>query len=244
MTKTFILLAIFLPTIILGQETKKVTEDHDNPKYKEVFYVLKFDKNTRHGSYQKLGYKDAVLINGYYKLGVKDSIWTEYRWGGKSKLSEGKYYQDKKINVWEFFDFKGDLEQKYNFSSNEIVFYKNEDKDKEYKVINGTDTIKTKLERPPLYIGGTSLIYQSVSKNINYPEQAKENGTSGKVFVAFTIDQNGKTSDHRVIKSAGFGFDEEAIRVVKLIPDNWVPALLNGKTVTTEFMLPISFQMN
>lgn len=230
-------------TITLGQETKKVTEEHENPKYKEVFYVLKSDKTTRHGSYQKLGYKDAILINGYYSAGFKDSVWTEYRWGGKNKLSEGKYNKDKKNGIWEFFDFKGEIEQKYDFSSNEIVFYKNEDKDKDFKIIYGKDTIKSKLERPPLYIGGSSQIFQSVTQNINYPQQAKENGTSGKVYVVFTIDQNGKTFNHRVIKSVGSGCDEEALRVVKLIPDNWIPALLNGKTVSAEYMLPINFQM-
>mgnify|MGYP001414799200 CR=1 FL=1 len=244
MTKTIAILTIFLSKILLGQETKKVTENHDNPKYKEVFYVLKSDKNIRHGNYQKLGYKGAILVNGYYKNGLKDSIWTEYSWGGQVKLSEGKYYQDQKTEVWEFFNFKGKTEQKYNFSSNEIVYYENEDKEKEHKVIYGSDTIKTKLERPPLYIGGSSLIYESIIKNIRYPEQARENGTSGRVLVAFTIDQNGKTSSHRVIKSAGADFDSEALRVVNLIPDNWVPALLNGKKVVVEFVLPVNFQMH
>jgi TonB family protein len=64
------------------------------------------------------------------------------------------------------------------------------------------------------------------------------------VFIAFTIDKNGKTSNHRVIKSAGSDFDEEALRIVKLIPDNWAPAILDGKTVDTEYMLPITFKMN
>lgn len=243
MTKILLLLFTITSTITFGQKTKKVTKNYDNPNYKEVFYVLKTDKETKHGNYQKLSNKDALLINGYFDNGLKDSVWTEYRWDGKIKVSEGKYFKDNKTGVWDFFDFKGELEQKYNFSSNEILFFKNEDKDKEYKVINGTDTIKTKLERPPLYIGGTTLLFQSFIKNINYPKQAKENGVGGKVLIAFTIDQNGKASNHKVLRSVGSGCDEEAMRVVKLIPDNWTPALLNGKAVSTEYIIPINFQL-
>ncbi len=243
MTRIFLSLLTIVSTITFGQETKKVTEEHDNPKYKEVFYVLKSDKITKQGNYQKLGFKDALLVNGYFLTGLKDSVWTEYKWDGKTKLSEGKYSYNNRVGTWEFYDFKGELEQKYDFNKNEIIFFKNEDKDKEFKVIKGADTIKTKLERPPLCIGGSSTVLQTVNTNIKYPQQAKENGTGGKVFIAFTIDTNGKTSNHRVIKSVGSGCDEEALRVVKLIPDNWVPALLNGQMVNVEYVLPINFQM-
>ena len=246
MTKAILFILAVLPTLLLGQETKKVTEENENPKFKEVYYVLRSDKSTRHGSYQKLGYKDAVLINGFYKNGVKDSVWNEYQWGGKTKKSTGTYSGGKKVGVWEYFDHKGDPEQKYDHSKNEMVFFKFDaiDKDKEFKVIKGADTIKTKLERPPLYIGGSSIMFEVVIATIKFPEQARDSGISGKTFIAFTIDSNGKTNSHRVIKGFDHGCDEEALRVVKLIPDNWAPAMLGGEAVNIEFILPINFKMN
>ena len=184
-----------------------------------------------------------MLINGFYKNVLKEIIWTEYNWGGKRKKSTGYYLADKKVAVWEFYNFKGELEQKYDYTKKEITYFKLEEKDieKEYKVINGSDTIKSKLEQPPLYIGGSALMFEPILKNIHYPILAKESGVSGKVFIAFTIDSNGQTANHRVIKGIGSGCDEEALRVVKEIPNNWFPALLGGKAVNVEYVFPINF---
>jgi TonB family protein len=246
MTKTILFLLTILPTVLFGQETKKVTEENKNDWFKEVYYVLKSDKSIRHGNYQKSGYKEAVLINGFYKNGLKDSIWTEYQWSGKNKKSIGTYSEDKKVGTWEFYDYKGELEQKYDYTKNEIIYFKLDDKekDKDFRVIKDSDTTKTKLDRPPLYIGGSAMMFEPILKNIQYPPQAKENGVSGKVYITFTIDSNGKTSNHRVTKGIGSGCDEEALRVVKEIPDNWLPGLLSGQAVNVEYVLPISFTLN
>jgi hypothetical protein len=37
--------------------------------------------------------------------------------------------------------------------------------------------------------------------------------------------------------------DEEAIRVLKLLPDNWLPGLLNGQPVDVEIVYPINFKL-
>jgi TonB family protein len=220
-----------------------VTEKHENAWFKEVYYVTKSDKSIKHGNYQKLGNKDVVLINGFYKNGLKDSIWTEYQWNGKNKKSIGAYSADKKVGVWEFYDHKGELEQKYDYTKNELVYFKPEEKDKEFSVIEGADTTKTKLDQPPLYIGGSALMFETVFQNLQYPLQAKRSNVSGKVYITFTIDSNGKTSNHRVTQGIGGGCDEEALRVVKGIPDNWLPGQLNGQKVNVEYVLPISFRL-
>jgi periplasmic protein TonB len=244
MPKKILFILAILPIFLLGQETKKVTQEYKNSPFKEVYYVLKSEKSIRQGNYQKLGYKGAVIVNGFYKNGLKDSVWTEYRWDGKTKAVEGNYSKDSRTGIWTFYDFKGEIEQTYNFDKNEVLFFKNEDVNKEYNIITESGNIKTKLERPPLFIGGVAAIAQIVSKNISYPIKAREDATSGKVMVAFIISANGTTSNHKVIKSIGSGCDEEALRVVKLIPDNLIPALLGGQLVNAEYVLPISFQLN
>lgn len=244
MTKTFLFLLVILPFVLFGQKTIKVTEVYKNHGFKEVYYVLKSDKSVRHGNYKQLGYKNAVLIDGYYKNGVKDSIWKEYRWGGKIKKSVGNYSSDTKVGIWEFYDSKEELEQKYDFTKNELIYFKidKKDKDKEFRVINGSDTTKSQLSRPPLFIGGSVGLSESIN-TIQYPQEAIENEISGKVFITFTIDSNGKTSNHRITQGIGSGCDEEALRVVKLIPDNWLPGILDGQPVNVEFDFPISFKI-
>lgn len=216
MRKFIALLLIIISTSIFGQKLKK-RNDKDN---KESYTVLNSNPLLKHGNYKKTNYNNTIRINGYYKNGVKDSI-------------------------WEFYDFNGKLEQKYDFTKKEIIFYKIEDKNKneEFKVVNGIDTIKIKLERPPLYIGASAIMFENLLINIKYPQEAKENGTKGKVYIAFTVNDNGKTSDHRVTQGIGSGCDEEALRVIKEIPDNWLPGQLNGKSVNVEFVIPVNFQM-
>lgn len=150
------------------------------------------------------------------------------------------------VGVWEFYNYKGELEQKYDYTKSEVVFFKIEDKDKdkEFRVIKASDTTITKLNRPPLFIGGSALMSEAIFRNIRYPQEAIENNISGKVFITFTIDINGKTSNHKITQGIGSGCDEEALRVVKEIPDNWIPGLLDEQKVNVEYVVPISFTLH
>jgi TonB family protein len=200
---------------LFGQDIKKITDKENN----ETFYVLKSDKTTKQGEYKKFSYNNKLLVKGFYKQGVKDSI-------------------------WECYDFDGQLTLKYNYNKSELVTYKPNEivKDKKYKIVNSnsTDTI---LSRTPIFLGGDDYVLSELIKNIHYPSSAVENGKSGKVYVVFTIDKYGKTSNYHVDNPIGFGMDEEAIRVLKLLPDNWLPGLLNGQPVDVEIVYPINFKL-
>lgn len=60
-------------------------------------------------------------------------------------------------------------------------------------------------------IGGDLKIYE----RLKYPESAAKADIKGKVTVEFVVDKDGFTKDIIVVKSLGFGCDEEAIRVIK-----------------------------
>ncbi|RYE20925.1 MAG: energy transducer TonB [Sphingobacteriaceae bacterium] len=60
-------------------------------------------------------------------------------------------------------------------------------------------------------IGGDDAILSKV----NYPAKAKENNITGFVTVGWTVDKNGNTKDMAIVKSLGYGCDEEALRVMK-----------------------------
>lgn len=245
MTKIFLISLTFLPIILFGQEVKKKVVGDRKSVYKEIFYVLKSNETVKHGSYKKLNSQKVVLLDGFYKQGLKDSVWTELNWNGNKKVSQGSYSKELKVGVWEYFNFKGELEQKFDYDKKEIVYFKIDEKeiDKEVNVIKGNDTIKLKLDRPPLYIGGSAMISEIIASNIIYPSSAIENGIQGKIYLAFTIDENGKTSDHRVIKGIDSECDQEALRVVKKIADNWIPAISGGQKVKVEYSFPINFTL-
>ena len=91
--------------------------------------------------------------------------------------------------------------------------------------------------------GGMSKLYEFLGKNIQYPEMAKENGIQGKVFVQFVIWNDGTIKDVKVIKGIHKTLDNEAKRVIEIMP-KWIPAIQNGKFVNSKFTLPITFRIS
>src|SRR5688572_20580929 len=67
------------------------------------------------------------------------------------------------------------------------------------------------------YEGGQKAMYKLIEDNTVYPMMAKKNRIQGECIVAFKINADGTTSNHRVVKNIGGGCGEEALRVVKLL---------------------------
>jgi protein TonB len=57
------------------------------------------------------------------------------------------------------------------------------------------------------------------------------------------VNTDGKIEDVKILRGIGGGCDEEALRVVKLMP-RWKPGKQNGKTVRTLFNMPVNFKLN
>jgi periplasmic protein TonB len=102
--------------------------------------------------------------------------------------------------------------------------------------------IFTVVEEQPNYPGGDEARIKWLQENIKYPEEAKELGIQGKVFVTFVVEVDGSISDVRVLRGIGGGCDEEAIRVVKSMP-KWIPGKQRGVPVRVQFNLPIKFTL-
>jgi TonB family protein len=67
-----------------------------------------------------------------------------------------------------------------------------------------------------------------LQKNLKKPKQATDNQIVGNVTVEFKVNKEGKLSDFKIIKSLGYGCDEEAIRVIKEGPP-WMPKINSGE---------------
>ena len=95
----------------------------------------------------------------------------------------------------------------------------------------------------PKFKGGDAALYQFISKNTIYPENARLNGIEGKVRVQFAVNIDGKVSDVKIIEGVHKKLDKEAIRVVNAMP-HWTPGRRDGEVVKTYFVLPITFTLN
>lgn len=83
---------------------------------------------------------------------------------------------------------------------------------------------------------GPSFLHRVVP---SYPASAKRLEKQGTVLLRVTIDERGRPAEVEVLRKAGFGLDEEAVRAVKEC--TFVPAKRNGKPLTCKALLPIRF---
>ena len=88
--------------------------------------------------------------------------------------------------------------------------------------------------------GGQDALYKFLNENVQYPEFCVENNIQGKVFVNFLVEKNGKLSNIKIQRGVHKLFDDEVIRLVKLMP-NWQPAERNDTLINDYFTLPVIF---
>lgn len=114
--------------------------------------------------------------------------------------------------------------------------------------------VYTMVDEMPRYAGCAEVAteevqtcnYQKIMRymldSLQYPAEAKEAGTEGPVIVKFVIDEKGSVTSPEVVESLGQGCDEEALRLVRGMPQ-WTPGKHNGEVVKVELTLPFQFRL-
>jgi periplasmic protein TonB len=115
---------------------------------------------------------------------------------------------------------------------------------------NHLDTIKVDdepvflaVENQPEFPGGEEALVEFIARNVKYPPIARENGIQGKVFVSFIIEIDGSVSTIKIVRGIGGSCDEEAKRVVGLLP-NFIPGRQNDKLVRVQYIVPVNFKLS
>jgi protein TonB len=103
------------------------------------------------------------------------------------------------------------------------------------------DSVRIIVETMPEFPGGIKGLSNFLSQHLKYPKQARRAGVQGTVRVDFVVDEQGHPANVLVSQGIGYGCDEEAIRVVQLMP-TWKPGTQDGKPVAVQFSLPINFR--
>jgi len=113
----------------------------------------------------------------------------------------------------------------------------------ESELINQNDTSEMSFYWPPSdpsFPGGFIELGKFKKENTNYPPQAVMDSIEGKVFVQFTINEDGSISEIEVVKSVSPILSDECVRVVKKMP-NWIPSKFKGEPVKIKYTLPFRF---
>jgi len=99
------------------------------------------------------------------------------------------------------------------------------------------------VEEMPEPIGGFEAMYAFLQANLRYPEVARNAGISGQVFIEFVVERDGSISNVRVLVGVFPELDQEAVRVVRMMP-KWKPGRQMGRPVRTFYQIPIRFTIN
>ena len=103
-----------------------------------------------------------------------------------------------------------------------------------------SDSVYVNPEVRPQFTGGDKAFVSYLSKSIRYPQQALQRHVSGRVYVNFILSAQGRVQDAHVVSGPGNGLNDEALRLVWLMPP-WEPARVNGQPVRVACTVPISF---
>ncbi len=78
----------------------------------------------------------------------------------------------------------------------------------------------TPEKTPPVaehFEGGVEAMYRAIYKELNYPALAKRNRIQGDCIVSFNLNEDGSLYGFKILRNAGAGTGEEALRVTRLL---------------------------
>jgi TonB family protein len=88
--------------------------------------------------------------------------------------------------------------------------------------------------------GGRKAYDKYLDDNIQYPAEALEKKVKGRVLIEFTVGTDGSISQFNVLRSLGYGCDEEVIRLVKEGP-KWLPTTEDDVAVESNVRVRMKF---
>lgn len=214
-----IFVLFFICNLAFGQATKMIKKETTTPYYvKEVYEVLKKNESVKHGEY------------------------TRFR-NPKKVVEKGRYENNEKTGIWEFYAYNGALEQKYNFSENKVEWSAPEESSNRIQTETGGKSMDIAPEEMPIFIGGSTRLQMFIWRNFEYPVAARRNGTQGTVVVSAIITKDGKVTNETLEVGIGSGCDEVALSAIQKIPDEWIPAKVNGEATNVKIFYPLRFRL-
>jgi len=235
--------------------------DHNPVKKSKAKYYCVFtaqsDSTYRGKEYLKQG--DTLLSEGTYSRPdheARDGHFTFYSRG--SKWEDGDYVAGKREGRWKIYFagtslvcFQCDYhDDKLNGSCerylrNGQLRYRDTYKDDSLIATVGynmagdqvADYHKVLIMPHAPYNVGNFIV-----EHMEYPDEARKKHLMGKVLVTFWVDEDGNINDVKAITHLGSGCEEEAERVVRLMPP-WRPGVEDDAAVPVFYTLPIHFRL-
>ena len=109
--------------------------------------------------------------------------------------------------------------------------------------IDPNEEIFTIVDKMPQFPTGDEGLGRFISEYMRYPSRAKEEGLQGRILCSFIVGKDGTISNLEVINGLDNDLDNEALRVLSMMP-KWTPGMNDNKTVSVKCILPIDFKID
>ena len=163
-----------------------------------------------------------------------------------TKYEKGLLVKGQKSGIWEYYGYTPSGEkvvvQRYDYDQHRLLYFRPGPDIMCHAEVSPGKWSYVRPDQPPLFIGSDMALAEYTSR-LSYPEAAQSRNIQGKVVVAFMIDTLGHLSNYRLVQRIGGGCDEEALRVARTVPEQWVPARLGRRAVAVEYELPLNFRL-
>ncbi len=105
------------------------------------------------------------------------------------------------------------------------------------------DEVFRSADHMPSFPSGDGALMRFINDNLKYPPEALKNGIEGKVIIQFVVTNSGKVGKVKVVRSVNKELDQEAVRLIKMLPD-FSPGRNNvGEPVNVWYILPVIFKL-
>ena len=111
-----------------------------------------------------------------------------------------------------------------------------------------TEASATHMDKSPVteYLPDQNARFPNLSEYLSqhlvYPKLAHENSLEGTVRAEVLLNEAGKVTEVRILKSMGNAIDAQVIQLLREMP-NWVPAARNGHTVSQRLIVLVKFRL-
>lgn len=209
-------LAVFMSSYSSGQELMKRVYKNDSLVYRETYFVRKDDPSIRAGVYER---------------------------SSRKLLLKGQYENNQRTGTWDAYGDEGEPEQRIDFTNHTVTNFTKTNTGKKFWLFEKDSLVEIIPDEVPELIGGYSWFLHYLVVNLRYPGDARENNIQGNVILSATITTEGKMTDERIESGPGHGLNEDALRVLQKIPDEWLPGKMNGSVVDMRIQIAVSYRL-
>lgn len=179
-------------------------------------------------------YEDGrVSQRGEYENGQRTGTWISVHRNGQ-KRSKGNYAAGQALGEWRYYYDTGQLSSLELLSREKgpgLAFF-NED---------GSPYVgKLQKRELPQFPGGDAALLNYVARNTTYPRNSRRKGITGKVYVRYTVNEQGRVGQVQVVQGLSPETDQEARRVVASLPA-FQPGREYRVPTAMTFTVPIHF---